>query len=122
MLGIGAQYYLYIYYGIVTFLSILLFSQYENFSENRLDSETEHSPVAIMVFTLIMVFFIGLRPVSAEFFVDMDTYDVTYDVLKGNDFVYTGGDGSNLLFDSIFIFMASVGIPSTYFFLVITAI
>ncbi len=122
MLGIGAQYYLYIYYGIVTFLSILLFSQYENFSENRLDSETEHSPVAIMVFTLIMVFFIGLRPVSAEFFVDMDTYDVTYDVLKGNDFVYTGGDGSNLLFDSIFIFMASMGIPSTYFFLVIAAI
>ena len=122
MLGIGAQYYLLIYYGIVTFLSIMLFSQYENYSENRLDSETEHSQVGIMVFTFLMVFFIGLRPVSADYFVDMDTYDVTYNVMMGNDFIYLGGEGSNLLFDSLFGFMASMEIPSMYFFLVIAAI
>ena len=122
MLGIGAQHYLLVYYGIVTILSILLFSQYENYSENRLDSETEHSSLGIMLFTLLMVFFIGLRPVSADYFVDMDTYDVTYNVMMGSDFVYIGGEGSNLLFDSLFSFMASMGIPSTYFFLVIAAI
>lgn len=122
MFGLGPQYYYPIYYALVAFLSILVFSQYEKYTEERLDLEQEHSPVGIIVFTLFLVLFIGLRPVSAEFFVDMATYDEAYGVLTGNDYVFVSGEDTNILYDNLFRLMAAKEIPVKYFFLIIAAI
>ena len=122
MFNLGPEYYSPIYYAVVTLLSILAFIRYGNYSNERSEEAPEEPVLGIALFTILLALFIGLRPVSGIYFVDMATYDEAYGVLKGHDFIYRPGPGSNLLFDSLFGYMASKDIPSTYFFLVIAAI
>ena len=122
MFGIAPEYYSPIYNIVVAVLSILVFSQYANRSDDRLEDVPDQPSLGVALFTVLMIIFIGLRPVSEKYFVDMATYDAAYGVLKGHDFVYYGGPGTNLLFDSLFGFLASKDVPVTYFFFIIAAI
>ncbi len=122
MFSLPPQFYSPIYYAIVAVLSIFVFSQYGNYTEDRFNEAPEERNLGIIIFTVLMAIFMGLRPVSGRFFVDMANYDEAYGVIKGHDFVYYGGAGSNLLFDSLFGFLASKDLPSTYFFLIISFI
>ncbi len=103
-------------------MSFFVFSQYADYTNERLTEAPDQPSLGVWLFTLFMVFFIGLRPVSAEFFVDMDTYDVTYNVYKGLPFVFVSGGETNLIFDNLFRLYASLDLPSSYFFFTIAAI
>lgn len=122
MFSLAPQYYSPIYYAIVVFLSFLVFSQYEGYSEDRTYDGQQHSQLGIILFTFFLFFFIGLRPVSNQYFVDMDTYEDVYNIIRGRDFVFNTGAGTNLIFDNLFNYMASLELPSTYFYLIISAV
>ena len=116
MFGIGPELYLPIYYTVISFLSLLVFSQYENYADERLDEPPKPYSLGVIMFTIAMVLFIGLRPVSGKYFVDMATYDEAYNVLSGSEYIFVSGEDTNLLFDNLFRFMASREIPVKYFF------
>lgn len=122
MFSLAPQYYSYLYYAIVTIMSLLAFLQYGNYSNERFNEAREEPVLWIVLLTLMLSVFIGLRPVSAEYFVDMDTYDQVYTLIEGDNFVFATGEDTNLLFDNLFAYMATHEIPSTYFFLIISLI
>lgn len=122
MFSIGPQFYFPIYYSLVALLSFLTFSRYETFSEERLYSEERESNIGIVLFTLFIVLFIGLRPLSGKYFVDMANYNDVYNAIKGRTFIlYTGWEG-NLLFDNLFSYMATSGVHIKWFFLIVATV
>ena len=70
---------------------------------------------------LFMVFFIGLRPISQRYFVDMVTYATVYDIRFGETFEFNW-DTENKIFDNYYNFLSSQRIPIVYFFLSIAVI
>lgn len=122
MFDIGPQYYLPIYYIVVAIFSFLAFTQYENYADNRLDVERDEPIMGIVLFTVLMAIFIGLRPISGLYFVDMSTYEAVYQVLRPQTFVFFTGSDVNIVFDNLFAFMATHGVPSKYFYLLMAVI
>ena len=122
MFGIAPQYYLPIYYGIVTILSLLVFSQYESYTNDRLTDAPNQRLLGVGLTTALMTLFIGLRPVSDESFVDMANYAALYDMIKGNSFSFISGPEFNFIFDNLLRFFASINLPAAIFFLTIAAI
>ncbi len=122
MFSLGPQYYLPIYYMAVALLSFLAFSQYEAYPNERMNDAPEQSNIGIALFTILLVFFIGFRPVSLEYFVDMANYNDVYTALRTADYMFYTGENSNILFDNILFFMATSGVPSKYFFFAIAAV
>ena len=122
MFNLGPELYSPIYYAVVGFLSFLVFFQYDNYSNDRFYDPQRQPVLGICLFTLLLAIFIGLRPVSKEFFVDMDLYDAVYNLVRGREFIFHTEAGTNLIFDNLFYYFASREIPSTYFFLLISII
>lgn len=69
---------------------------------------------------LLLVLFIGLRPVSGTYFVDMISYAEQYELIQGG--VWLPEDNYNYIYDTLYVGMALAGIPVTYFFLLMAAI
>ena len=111
-----------IYFSTVALLSFLVFSQYEAFPNERMNEAPEQPNIGIALFTLLLVFFIGFRPVSMEYFVDMANYDEGYNALRTSDYMFYTAEDGNILFDNIYLYMATHGVPSKFFFLAIAAI
>lgn len=81
----------------------------------REDRATIHNSIA-WALTLFLVFFIGFRPISGRYFVDMRGYAINYKALFwGKDFHFTW-DTNNIIFDNLFAFMGSVEIPVEFVF------
>ena len=121
MLSLGPEYYSPIYYALVVFMSFLVFSQYEKYSLDHYDNAPRASVLGIVLFTLMIAVFIGLRPVSKEFFVDMEGYDDVYTAVQSSEYtVYE--TGNSVLFDELFLLFATHDIPAKYFFLFISLI
>lgn len=111
-----------IYYVAVAILSFLAVSQYEAFSNERMHEVQEESGWGIALFTIILSLFIGFRPVSVEYFVDMENYADSYNALRAADYVFFTAEDSNILFDNLYLYLATHGVNVTYFFLLIAVI
>ena len=121
MFGIDARYYSHIYYGLITLLSLIVFIQYSAYSQSRLQNDKQQHPIGVFLLTLVLVLFIGFRPISGWYFVDMGGYDDYYSVIQGDAFLF---DWSvyNILFDNYFSFLASKNVPISFFFFSIAVV
>lgn len=121
MFGIDARYYSLIYIWLVTLLSLIVFSQYSAYSQLRLYKKKQNNSFGVVMLTLFMVLFIGFRPLSGKYFVDMANYNEYYSLLKGDLFLFDWS-AENVLFDNLFGFLASKNVSVEFFFLLISAI
>lgn len=121
MFNIGAQYYSHIYTWLVVLLSLLVFSRYSSFSQSRLQGGKQQNSWGVILLTLFMVLFVGLRPISGKYFVDMGGYYQQYLTIHGDFFLFEW-DTDNKLFDNYFRFLASIEFPIELFFLSMAAI
>ena len=121
MFGIDARYYSHIFYGLIALLSLIVFSQYSAYSQSRLQNDKQQHPIGVFLLTLFLVVFIGFRPISGRYFVDMGGYDSYYSVIQGDAFSFDW-NAYNILFDNYFSFLASNKIPIAFFFVSIAAI
>jgi hypothetical protein len=107
-----------IYYIIVISLTIISLAYYRKRYFNR--KKNSHDVVSILV-ALFMIVFIGFRPNSELFFVDMIGYTATYELNYGKDFIFDWS-AYNIIFDNMFLFLASRKFPVEWFFLLISFI
>lgn len=121
MFGIDARYYSHIYFGLITLLSIIVFIQYSAYSQSRLQNDKRQPPIGVFLLTLVLVLFVGFRPISGWYFVDMAGYDDYYSYLKGETFSFDWNT-YNILFDNYFRFLASKNVPINFFFFSIAAV
>lgn len=115
-----ASLYEYIYLLLVI---IITFSVMESYGGERRDFKWRRSTGYKNLFwlALFLAIFIGLRPVSGRYFIDMANYYKYYQMISGNSFVFDV-DTDNFLFDNIINWFACNSIPYYFFFLFISAI
>ena len=121
MFGIGPHYYLHIYTLLVTVMSLFVFIKYPRYSQDRIITGRYQSSFEVVIITIIMMVFIGLRPISGRFFVDMANYARDYNLMLGQPFEFEWNT-DNKLFDNLFAFLASNSLPVEVFFLLIAVI
>ena len=109
---IPAVLYKYIYLFLVTTLTFALV-------DNRKSIDRREDISGGLFLCLFMILFIGLRPVSGRYFVDMANYAAWWGLAMWTGFDW---ETENLLFDNLYVFMGNI-FPSPYmFFLLIAAI
>ena len=89
MFGLGAQYYSHIYIWLVALLSLFVFSPYASYSRLRLVKSKKGFSLEVFLLMLFMVLFIGLRPISGKYFVDMAGYNEVYHALANPNYKIT---------------------------------
>ena len=112
---LAAQYYRIVYLLIVTFLTFITLSNYSAKTRLEKHSHKKSSPIAVILLFVFMAFFIGLRPVSGKYFVDMRGYYEVYHALANPNYKLTWNT-ENKIFDNLFYGMAGAGIDVKYFF------
>ena len=105
---IPAAYYHNIYLFIVTLMTLYAMSQYNRWGK-QLDKDNT-SQIVPLLFLIFMIFFIGTRPISGVYFVDMANYNRSYELLYGEFFSFEW-DNENIIWDNLFGWMASKKIP-----------
>lgn len=93
---------------------------YALYNNNRLYSKSQAKTKGALILTIIMILFIGLRPLSGVF-VDMKNYNVIYQMKKGVPYDYTL-DTDNFLFDNLLFGLSSHAVDITVFFIIIAVI
>ena len=121
MFFIAAEYYYYVYLGIVAILTIYLLNQ--NTQKITVDVLVERTieqpktPVWLII-AILFTLFIGLRPIH-RVFVDMGTYaSLWFWSIKHAK----GWEDSNFIFDNLAKWFNAYGLGYTYFFVFIAAI
>ena len=121
MLDIAPQYYSHIYIWFVTIVSLIVLGRYQSYPQSRLYERVKQSSMGALLLVLLISLFIGLRPVSGVFFVDMSTYSAQF--LSHSDELFEfDWSTDNLLFDNFLLYLASYGLPQEIFFLSIAII
>ena len=101
---------------LMTFFSMSLYGRWGKL----LKSSNTSQIISIFMFVMV-VMFIGTRPVSEKYFVDMAAYRYQYEKMFGDYFLFER-DTENLIWDNLFVWMASQGISfSTWLILVASA-
>lgn len=118
---IPASLYQTLYLLLVTIISIVVFMKYQKCSGN-LDYRHRGSDIFTLVIVCLCILFIGLRPVSGKYFVDMANYVVYYNAFWDGARFSFDWNTDNLLFDNLFAWWGSVRLGYTSFFLFIAAI
>lgn len=74
------------------------------------------------ILAILLALFIGFRPMSGQYFVDMANYNVEYYALHYNrPFEFTS-DTTNFIFDNLFKWLAHARYDITFFFVIIALI
>lgn len=121
MFGIGPQYYLPIYMWLVSILSVFVFSQYGSYSQSRLGKSTNGLSIGVLLFALFLVVFIGFRPISGYYFVDMGSYRTNYYTFADPNYKITWNT-TNKIYDNMFFLLAGSGADIYVFFVLMAAI
>ena len=121
MFGLGPQYYSHIYIWLVALLSLFVFGPYASYSRSRLVKGKKDFSLGVFLLMLFMVLFIGLRPISGKYFVDMAGYNEVYHALANPNYHITW-DTENKIFDNLFYTMAGAGIDIYVFYILMSAI
>ena len=118
---IPASLYSTIYLLLITILSIVVCFQYQRYNGLK---EYKHSRSNVLCASLVavLVLFIGLRPVSGRYFVDMINYVQYYEAMLDGRTFWLDLNTENILFDNIFAWWGSQGLGYTSFFLFIASI
>lgn len=74
------------------------------------------------IFTLFLIFFIGFRPISDRYFVDMGGYAINYKALFWKKAFHFTWDTDNIIFDNLFAYWGSRSVPVEYLFLLLACI
>lgn len=113
-----ASIYHYIYLFIVVILSLSLFNKYGKYKTLPTNNTNLVALIAIVIFFTV---FIGVRPVSGRYFLDMAGYASTLDMFDNSTF-YFEKDTDNLIFDNLRMWWACNSIGKTAFFLMMSTI
>lgn len=117
---IPASYYSFIYLTIVTILTLVVYTQYLC-RNGWIEFKHSRTEFTCGIFVILMILFIGLRPVSGKF-VDMCNYVLYYDTFyEGVTFVFDW-DVENKIFDNLFAWWGSEWLGYTSFFVFVAAI
>lgn len=118
---IAAKLYQFIYLLIVTILTLSVFSRYKKNGdlESYEDVQDESANLFLIMF---MVFFIGLRPISGLYFMDMANYVEDYHAFyEGVQFRFDFSS-QNLIFDNYLAWVGSMRLGTRFFFMTIAII
>lgn len=85
----------------------------------RKDLDTKENITGSSLLCIFLVFFIGFRPISGRYFVDMYNYASEWRFHKWHGFQW---DTDNKIFDNLFNYMGSLSPDPTFFFVLIAAI
>lgn len=89
-------------------------------------SDAERPPVynnrLAWVLSSFLLLFIGFRPLSGRYFVDMAGYAANYKALLWGKTFHFNWDTDNILFDNLFAYMGALKIPVEFFFFLIACI
>ena len=108
-----------IYLLTVTLMTLFSMSLYGRWG--KLLKSPNTSQVSSIFMLVMVVMFIGTRPVSGAYFVDMANYNASYEKLFNEPFHFDW-DVDNLIWDNFFVWMASQGfLFSTWLILVASA-
>lgn len=113
---IPAEYYHNLYLFIVTIMTFFAMSLYNKWG--KLFNAKGVSQLVAFVYLIIIILFIGTRPISGRYFVDMAGYYASYNNNFGAPFFFDW-DTENLIWDNLFAWMASVSIPFTTWVLLV---
>lgn len=116
MLGIAPQYYSHIYYLLVSIITIIGTSNYSTYPQSRLADSNKVVSFGVFLLMAFFALFIGLRPVSGTYFVDMIGYSTWYQMNLGEPFSFDWST-DNVLFDNYLLFLSSHRFPQEIFFL-----
>jgi len=112
-----AQYYKIIYFLIVGILTFFVSFNYLGYNVNRVQKSRRRPQFGTVLLTIVMIVLIGFRPISGRYFIDMRGYASSYASNFYAPFEFTW-QTTNKIFDNLFLFMASKGIPvETFFFM-----
>lgn len=113
-------------YGLIYLIVVILgtmycLSKYNALSPDRICRQSKNEQYgSLVIFTILLILFIGLRPLD-YIFVDMMNYYAFYTNALGENYSFNIG-AENLIFDNLMYYMASFNIDISFFFLAIAAI
>lgn len=117
---IAAQLYQPIYLLLVTVLSLFIYNIYH--TKNTTKHQSTYYDSALLILVGFLIVFIGFRPESGRYFVDMGGYVQNYyTFFDGTPFTFDW-DTDNILFDNYFAFVGSLRLGTTFFFVTIAII
>lgn len=98
-----------VYLLIVSFLSLFTYSRY--ITKDGLQEYPVENPLGTIVLVVFMTLFIGFRPLSGRYFVDMMGYHTNYYALfYGRPFEFEW-DTKNVIFDNLYHYLGSMCVP-----------
>lgn len=116
---IPASLYQTLYLLIVLFFTIRTILAYTNSTIWNIKRTNTAQNRLTLFLTVFLIVFIGFRPVSGAYFVDMINYEDFYIAAYNGTFIYTL---TNYIWDPLFVLMAVSGIPVDIFFATVAAI
>lgn len=118
---IPASLYRSIYLILVTILTIYIMPMYSRGALNHPNRTQTSKPFLTLCLCAFMILFIGFRPTSGRYFVDMGTYSEYYNMILGDRF-YFDKSVDNLFYDNWFAWMASQYVDFSIVMLIFAAI
>lgn len=116
-----ASYYQTFYFIIVTIFTFIVMSRFIKRGILYYYKHANSDFTIALCFAIFLILWIGLRPVSGRYFVDMAGYDFQYSTLYNSPFNFDWNT-DNFLFDNLMAWMASLKIDITFFFLLMAFI
>lgn len=116
---IEADNYRIVYYSVTAVLTLTVVFKYA--TRNQYQFSGRYRSLLLWILFIAVALFIGLRPVSDAFFYDMSAYNSLYLKSIGESFSFDW-HLDNIIFDNLFLFLASIQFPVQYFFLLIAII
>ena len=110
-----ASQYLSIYFIAVIILTSVMAIRYRAFSDEELLYQTKPTSIWAWLVPLGFALFIGERPLSGRYFVDMLAYEISYESMIGEEFQWDW-QSTNYIFDNVFRWLASERYEISVFF------
>ena len=120
---ISAWLYEYIYLLLIMVLTLYQYSRYSRYSRyswSRVLRPASQNNLSALILAIGLAIFIGFRPVS-RLFGDTVNYNRYYQYILGERFVFDW-DATDIVFENLLTYFASLSIDVKYFFLLIAAI
>ena len=118
---IPASLYQTLYLTLVTIMTLVVYKQYNSRNGLR-EFAPSRTDALVSVLVIFLILFIGFRPVSGRYFVDMANYVLYYEFFyDGATFIFDW-DSENKIFDNLFAWWGSVRLGYTSFFVFVAII
>jgi len=105
-----------VYLLIVTLMTFYAMSLYNKWGKQH--NSNNSSSIVSLLLLILTIYFIGTRPVSGAYFVDMANYRQNYELLFNERFFFDW-KVDNIIWDNFFIWMASRSVPFTTWVLIV---